>query len=621
MGTTLPDFTVGEIGALDTSLDNDVAPHLGLPIDPLDIDQQQMMTDADASSRRGIIQGLQDLGYLEERDANGNSDLFTQIEMDVALEHWKSDTRNTPSAYRIRVVDEKTFRAVETLDFSNPLTLLSIQTGFDGDLELELVPMPGDETSLQSRIMQFRLKTLNRFGGTVGEAFSEKSFETFQRLRLHFGEENESDLTLFNILGSGLEMSEDFCEKYNKQLFVSKHEVTALDNNNHKAEEYYLENKVVFKKVKRHGSKRQRHKKKLSSSIVLRHSKTKNSGMSLDHLFASDVNSLGLELLQLRLWQHGYYRGHIDADWGPESQEAFEYFAETHHKEFKLKRKFYIAEVTGGHVMNLVFLLKDLIGIAEGTADSIKKEDIEQLSEAVFPGEDEEDNTDENWSTFSERASNETNSDTTGATHENVLTFRHGESRKTRRRRRINFNFFGIKAAISGWFRRIKKAASDAFSWVKDVAKKIRNAIMQGLKTVGTFFRHALDKIKRVFRIAKAAVKRLYYWIAGKPFGTGDPKTMDCFMTRWSLDFDTVNFTTKDCPPELSENHLNRISFMNSSFSFMVILAIEVIGIVIKLATGNWLRLAWGIYKGVRDLKAWMEENPFEDYSRGNYVT
>lgn len=621
----LQDLTVQHTADFSSYLEDSVASPLGLRLDPVSIDARTMVAEGDALRRKGIIQGLLDLGYLPERYTSEPSDPFSELEMEAALEFWKKDTLNAPAVYRFRHRESDAYVAIEESDLIDPLPVLIIQTGFDEDLILKAMPEAEGPASLLSRILLFRLKTLNRYDDEIGLPLTRESLETFFRLRSHFSRsENEMDLSLLNRLGSGFQMSEVFCPRYRNQLFVALDETLSGETESGKrfAEFYKLGRKIrptsSFKtgnRLRKFGGNSQ------ARSTVLEYHSKKKSGPSLQEAFASDVNSLGLELLQLRLWQHGYYRGAIDADWGPVSQHALDDFLKTFHGEYELNRREFIAEVQGGFVLNLAFILEDLMKIADDTVGDIRKDDIDQITDRLFPLPGEQANTKKAWESFRLQAEALKDRESESAELKIVETFRHGLSRKNKRRRRLNFSFFGIKSAITGWFRRIKKTAGTVMEHIKRTALQIRDAIKDGLESISTFFRHALDKIKRVVRVAKTALRRFYFWISGKPFGTGDPESQHFFLTRWSIDFDTVNCVSVDCPASLVIHHLERIRFMNASLHFMVSLALEVLSILVKAATGNWLRLAWSLYTGLRKWKSWKVDNPYINYTEGAYAT
>jgi hypothetical protein len=105
--------------------------------------------------------------------------------------------------------------------------------------------------------------------------------------------------------------------------------------------------------------------------------------------------------------------------------------------------------------------------------------------------------------------------------------------------------------------------------------------------------------VRVAVRVARLAARRLYCWLTGTPVGT----TADGHVvaTHWGLDFDTVNYISRDCPPELLTLHGDRLHWMSTSLEFMARLATVVLALCLKAAV-SWLLVAYDTFKAVREM-------------------
>jgi len=620
MGTELELITVGAIEEQWHRL-GQVGGNLGLKSDPVDVDAETMMlAKPDVIRKAGIIQGLQDLGYLPERPENGRITEFTELEIATALDDWRSDTIKLKASYRsIRPDGSSAARKQaipsQELDLADPLPILLMQTSYEGELQLYRLPKPGEPPSLLSRILQFRMKTFNRYEETVGEPFSQDSMGTLQRLKVEFGfPEIGSNVAFLNHLGNASKLSLRFCDRYANSVFVYLD--PSVKDTNRCAGAYHIQWAKRSKRVMGITGGKKKQATVWERRPILSYRKGLDSGQPLANINNTEVNTLGLELLQLRLWQHGFYTGAIDADWGRLSRDALDQFigsCEAFEKDEKQVRD--IAE--GGYALNLVYLLQKLFPASEQTVAAIKSEDLNQITDELFL----ENENDQYWERLQNKAKDALEADSQAFVAPKVTTRRQGDipgrSRETHRRRRMNFSWLSVKSSIGGWFRRFQEKVEKTVEVISNVAKKVGEFFLKGVRSVTTVFRFALSRIKRAVRIATAAVRRFYYWIVGKPFGSGDLKTGSFMVTRWSTDFDTVNICSKDCQPDVINHHFGRIAFMNASFQYMSSVALTVLEIMVNVAIQNWLKVAYLIYKALIRLKDWgTAQDPYLVYLR-----
>jgi hypothetical protein len=618
MATGLSEFTIENMRDKTLYLEQSVGDKLGLKPDPVYITPQMMLEGDDLIRRTGIVQGLQDLGYLPEI-ASGEADSgFSWGEINSALLLWRFDTLDASMIYKVafsdgQTTDKKGKPPESHPDFTDPLSVLIKQTSFDGEMELSQMPQPGESVTLISRILHFRLKTLNFYDGPINAPMTDECKITFFHLKALLGYGDDySDVEFLNLLGNVSMLSDRFCTYYRDRVFVYQDD--SVEKNNRIAGNYSIKwlsryirvmrpmgGKIQFKTIKKEGP-------------AFQYNKGISSSRSLEEISRDEINILGLELLQLRLWQHGYYTGAIDADWGKISEAALdEFFGSCTAFEKNENAVRDIAD--GGYVLNLVYILNNLMPLAEHTISDITHEHLREITEQIFP----DDAVDPAWKGLSEKAEEVMHSDSLSFGARPVHAVIKGRPQEKLiqiyRRRRLNFSWTGIKAAICGWFRRFLEELGDIRKAISEVAKKVRQFILKGIGSVMTVFRFALSRIKKVIRIASAALKRLYFWLSGKPFGTVDSDSLEFMTTRWSPDFDTINFMSKGCSESVTALHMNRITFMNASFQFMISVSLEVMGILVKVATQNWFLAAHAVYKALIRLKEWNSEQcPYYTY-------
>lgn len=601
------DQALGELSVLDvrsrwSTLRDDVASPMGIPADPVEIDPEEIREDTDSFRKLALVQALQDLGYLPEPTDESQAD-FTSSEIKTALNQWREDTLKSTIGYRL---DPKKKNAQMKMNGNSlpadVLPLLTLQTSYDGLLQLCRMPKVTDKTpTLESRILLFRLKTFGRFSGSTGEVIKQSDLSALQSLSddLDF-KKAKGLLSFLNTLGNADKLINLFKADYQKQIFVVPEALpinlpaSDLIVNDYKIDMVQL--KIGFQANRPGSSVRPRGPK----IPKLKYSKGSGKTPNFDTIRNTRINSFGLQLLQLRLWQAGYYHGAIDANWGNMSAEALDSFSKSFADQ-KIKKEEIYSRVQGGNVLNLFYAFKLLKKLVEEIDETETQVNINKLGDTIL-----EESSDDELNTIQDRAHEELKNISKShiATVKDVEIEGTQETAKIPLRRRFNFSLRGIFASISGWFR-------GAFENIKKWALKIKNAIISGLKSVLNVFRYVLRKIKSAIRVVTLAVQRFYYWISGTPFGTGNPKTLNFILTKWSIDFDTVNFASEGCSNALLVSHVNRVKYMNESLHFIIGLSLQVIKLI-KPSPISWLSMAWGIYNKVKEWNEWKSNNnPF----------
>lgn len=322
-------------------------------------------------------------------------------------------------------------------------------------------------------------------------------------------------------------------------------------------------------------------------------------------------NGLDIRLLQVKLWQAGYYTGAIDENWGPLSHIALKHFlmdeadltaeaispAPSDPVAFQkfLKRK---QPETARKVRSLLVKINDanevyaadFIGIIRVFTDRIATREREMFRSERLS--DEEDllrklptNAGISHDQFDNQILNET-----GVGELFPDNTQHSN-------RRVSF-FRRVGGFIVGGLGKI-------VDWLKKGVQAIGRALGKLLGPVFTFIKKMMRPIRSAIKRFFSGFKYLASFVFGKPLLTEvAPATATesarVFGTRFQLDFDAVNFIPNDFQPgepALHANHINRMRHDMTYFIDGVVWIIKAIG---KLSNpGGWVWLGWQIVRAL----------------------
>lgn len=551
--------------------------------------------------REILIQYLTDLGYLP-----GDVSEFPNPMVRAAIASWRADTKELPAVY-LRANTLLTCR--EFLE-AGEMARLAAHVGFENELQLKRMPEDG-EHSLLSRIVRFRMKSFNLNDCIIAapfDALSRQQLRDLGNLLKIRGKNNFSaELNLVHQLGNAALLSRTLMKGWGEWVYVFRHDPASLDDSvasklvtfvetNNQFKQFYKPTNKVYQRLFISTGKH----RELDASAA-KGAKTQNMyGEDGFNYYRSDkpkkwirqeiearpgvedaakhmINRLGLELLQLRLWLLGYYRGEIDGKWGPLSFAALQQFltdegAETDKLVFHLSDN-YIA-------LNLRYLFKRILPEIDESTDSVELRDVQALEEEVFAQLQEPQEWEEVQHSYNEmeRA-------------EQTLFL------DSSRRRYSGLR--GFFAAIGRFLKRVARSIVKAAKAVLEGVKKLLSSALH-------IFRRIIHGIRKGLRVVGLAVKRFYYWLFKKPFITGADDQAQFVVTRFDWDGDIFQYVNEGTSEQRIRQHNRFIRRMNLAFAIVGRLAVEAINLIVSAATYNWLRLAWSLIR-LLTAKFWRE--------------
>ena len=563
----------------------EISSKLKLPDLEFTTDPISLKVSKDYESKQQITQYLQDLGYLRE----GNITAVSEILQLNAIRRWKRDSKalNSDTLNYDRQHSLFSFHSLDSNGFD--LLYLVAQMGFEAEIEIKRLPSIGD-VSLLSRIIHYRLRVFGVFNSSVDTPFSELSLKSIEAVARTL-KQGDSLLQTVNLLGNTRELSRKFMQHQGTWVFVFKQRPTIPEvlkesyiNNIHQIDKdiLELENKKhpwVYEHTfvstgvhyqdssgrrtwgERDGLRYYR-KSEVWGKIRLLAKKRLPAHQANENL----VNKFGFELLQLRLWLLGFYKGEVDGDWGTLTMLAVKEFL--YSSGIKNIGKL-IKPVQGGYaVVNMRYLFKKLLAETENQADSVSEKDAKELSLKIFSEAVKNDQ----WQQFE-------------VAHEKIEE-QYSGIQSTNRRRRRSYSFRGLLSAVGRFFGNI------ANSLIK-VVKEVWSALKKLATYAVTIFRKGIEFIRRGMQLVGLAIKRTYYWMLEKPILSASGNSLA--ITRFSHDGDAFHFVS-NANKSLLERHHKTIKRMNLAFSIMARVGFKALGLMKDFATYNWLRMAWKLY-------------------------
>jgi hypothetical protein len=601
------DFSREEAEAAWGRLQGEVLPRLGVVEPAWSENPEQAYHRGDPAEREILIQHLADLSYLPQ-DADAETD---DRAIRSAVREWRLELPTLPVG---------TFLAntlVTAREFLEPgeMQQLAAQVGFEGELEVSRLPALG-ERSLLSRIVHFRMKSFALRNALAAEVTASFSLGTLLvladvALLLQVTPTNtySSELILVNLLGNARELTDVLMKHWGDWVFVFRHEpaeversvaseLPSLMDSNRRFRTLPTEAQLVYQRLfiasGRHRDDRVPPKegnrirnvwgedgfRYYASADPMRWIREAIEArlppeQAVDHL----VNRLGLELLQLRLWMLGYYRGSVDGEWGPLSFAALqEFLADQDVDPSKL-----VFPLSGGFVaLNFRYLFKRVLPGLEDLSETTRVEDLEALQAETM----EQVETGGDWEAVqiaSERMQAEEEQ-----LHRGPLV----------RRRRYR-GLWGILAAAGRFLRDVARSVVRA-------AKALVAALKRGWAAATRIFRHFLRGIRRGVRVIGLAVKRFHHWLVCRPFMSGEERGSRCVLTRFYHDGDAFHFASEGLDARELTRHRRDILRMNLAFEIVVRLAIKAVGLIAAGVSYRWLQLAWRLFRLVSS-RFWRE--------------
>jgi len=609
MSGVLP-LSVEEVEASWSRLRSDVLPQLKVSEPGWAEGPESAFHQGDSTEREILIQCLNDLGYLAE----GTGGRFTDEEIGWAVAQWRVDDQ----ASTLTCVPSNTLFSCREFMAAGEMRRLLAQVGFENETCLSEEPSLGEQ-SLWARIVRFRLRTFDLSDEPVALPYSVECQQRLLDLSVHLKLKKKDTLSLqvrmIQLLGDASRLSAALMKHWGRWIFVFKHDQAGLDQSIASKLETLAESNQKYLSLYTPTDKQYqrlfiacgKHRRRRSVGAQKTHApryfnengfryytksnppkwvrreieKTPSAGEAATHL----INRLGLELLQLRLWMLGYYRGQVDGQWGPLSFAALQQLLTD--EEAKIEKLVFPLE-NNYVALNLRYLFKKVLPKIDKATTSVQLADVKALEEEMRiqlkkPSD---------WATLQETC--------TKIEADEARLYRG----KTRRRR-----YGGLRGLLAALGRSLKRFARSIV--------KVARAVIRGLKKLLNgallLFRNIIRRIRKGVRLVGLAVKRFTYWLAKKPFVTGSSNSPQFVLTRFDWDGDAFHFVQEGTGPAEIRRHHRYIKRMNLAFAIVSKLAIKAIDLMASTAMGNWIMLAWDLYRLVtssfwRDLKAMIRQ-------------
>lgn len=502
----------------------------------------------DPGRRRQVAQHLQDLGFLDGETGPPGDDLLRAGLLGFYAEAGSfyssfeeagtaQDLEGTPRLPPDPVVRTALVEPLK-VTFSR-LRQLQALTALDGSLRLLQAPVPG-ERSLPSRVARYRLRTFNfleRKTGAEGAWDEAAQAGLEQFLGLLFpAGERPSAVAGLNLLGSALALVRRFQARQGDHPLVAP---------------------VAGEK----GPPLAAHFRNAGPGYARGPGNRRLEAQARD-----PVNLFGLELLQVLLWMDGYYEGAIDLDWGPRSQEALEAAID----QEALERTRLVRRRRGYWYLDHRYGMERLLELAtDGPAEAIYAQQDRVL--AAFDQALAASTEVQNWQDLEAQVD-----------QRSAFLAERPERRQ----------YFGLGALV----RAVRKLAG----WIRESVDRLASWLHRLAGPVLQFVRFLGRGLRRSLGYAGLALRRLFYWVTGRPFFTVQEEPPACLLSKPDLDGDLLNFVIGPAGPETTRRHGLLMRRMNRALGVVLAVAVDVFQ---AAATGpiGWFPLGVAIFRLVRD--------------------
>jgi len=589
------EITLGEAKSRLGDFDRNMREQFSLPPlerEPIHADERALCTGIpDADRLEQAATHLQMLGYLEDSGA------IPESRIGEKLNEWEADAEAALREGSLEIFLEGEVREGVPHEEARLRTLKAMAT-FEGEVVFRKPPEAGGVT-LASRIAHMRLiayglsriesgaRTAEADHFAAGDAYgpeSIRSVKTGSRI-FFYPEKNRSVLETLNLLGHAPAATDAFLAAHGALRFMVAGPPTGSDVS---PSRWRIDRKPVPWRPRWTGADGQW---KLSGeepfppetlpAMVKRGPHREPDPEKLHRESRKPLNVVAFELLQMRLWMFGYYQGEIDGQWGSLTEEALKRFLREHGELLGEESASFHAGWGGWRVVNLYRIFGVMVDALDVPSEQLTGAGMRELAERTA-GE----LTAEQWAVVAEN-------------HENLM----GREARVIPRPHTDGDVLSNGSAnlkrkrYFGWRRFFSAAGSflrGLVGGLVDAVGKVVRALLAGVGHAFEVLRYLWRKVRVAARIARLAVRRLYSWLTGTPVGTS--RGSHVTLTRWSLDFDTVEYTSPDCPEEVIARHRTRLHWMRLSFSFMSDLGLLVLSLVTGLGAGLWLRVAYTLY-------------------------
>ena len=518
---------------------------------------ESLLVDGAEEARLAELeQALFDLGYLSLGPADEPLEALRSRIL-PAIRAFLADAQALLSPELLDGIAAEHGRPAETdgRDEPSPFTveLLRALTSFDGEIALRGPLTPGG-TDLKSRLLHYRLRTLNLFLSFTRAPQEERTRNAIATLRSIPGFADVADDDLLAVLGDGKTLFRRYGDGTGAVPLVFRFRASGedgevgfddlvIDNDG-----LFQDTASVFTKAFTSPEQRARESRSLAEAQLRR-----------------PANTFGIELLQLGLWMQGYYEGRLDAWWGPASDAALRHFIEANH----LQRETVLLSLGDGFwAVNFTRVSRLLYpSLVPGAVEAQVPDD------AIFEDDPQTDS---------------------AARHEAATSLwgriKSGFRSAVRSGRRVALGLHSLAAAAWNGVKR-------ALAWVSE--------------TVGDFLASAKAFVKLAFRSAREvvgnlvrALRRFVHFVIGKPIATLDEDGRVVAISEFAVDRDSFTWFHPDATESLAE-HQDLIAYLARGLRiFLRVLGkgLHYLLLALRPPPISWARIAFALFRDLTEL-------------------
>ncbi len=535
------------------SMSEHIAPNLEIILEKKSIKDLKPKSPLEINQLETWKMNLIDLGYLKPEHAE--DDYFSEKIVNAYIRYIRDDPaldNESPAGAN----DNPTQAPISATEAPGPVEDYRINElmSFDGDkLDIDL-PVEG-QSGLYTRVLHYKLRVLGLYNGGIADPVNQGTLAAIKEIKRLLPDE-DAEKKLFDIIGDARMMSSLFLGRkdFIPLIIHSCGEIV-------KAETDLKDIAIIDGKfLKEH---HEWHYLLRSDKDFYEHVKrTMRSLVAPARLMQQSLNLFGIQLIQLRLWMHGFYDGNVDGWWGPLSYrallKAFEFA--------KINRKDAMRSLGGGYwALNPYYLEEALFGVLERADISLEACQEGIINESIYLKD------------------NHTEKKAGGIT---AVFSKIGKGIL----KCINDAIAVGKKIYSGVKTLVKSAASaiaNGYNWMKGKLEELAAPVVNFIRA---FYFKARDGIKMAFE----GMKRFVHFILGKPIVTSDEQAV--VLTKLAIDCDSHAFVSSNAKPALVKKHIAHCRELRANLALFLKITGRVLGLAIDFASGRlWVSAAYKI--------------------------
>lgn len=526
------------------------------------------------------VQHLVDLGYLEESESGEASTVAADGRFSLVLlaaierMHDENPFLTSQGMPNGLLLEPRGFVSNVTPPRPQPsmieLDELSRLTSFDGEFSFSADALPPEgETNLHSRSLHFHLGALGLYDLPTYCAHGCETEDALDLLAYLLSKGPEQMFSLDGVMEAINDvsaLSERFIESHGSVPLVFGNGVDHTEGRDYASlvivNGRFLEGKDIDRLPGLNEDSRESILKELEDRS------------EAEARVYSPVNQLGLRLVQLRLWMHGFYRGRLDGWWGPASRAALEEalkFEELDLEDALVRLNGGYWAVNAGYVFDLLF---DRLDAARLTIEEYDDAIVRESEYLVSRGFDKDEVREED----------------------------------REKKQALKLIWESVRDAFKGLVNIGKRiyhgARTLVLSAMRGIMKGIRwitGSLSDLVGPVIAFTRSFFKRVRQGIGVFTESLPRLFHFVLRRPMVTRDNAGVHFALSRFDLDADAKLYVSEGADPGLGVEHARLTRALARGATILLIVAVKVAKTIVGLLGGpvGWLRLGFEVGKAV----------------------